>query len=454
MSEGPFRASSFRSIIATNAFRLSGILLCCISANAITAQVVDTIAPRLPEREQRKLLVRHPEALRLRIVPTTFTPAHILKLEAIGLYDANTLYNDLLVPLWLNKWLDRGVRERTADALNGNNRAGYEVGLAISYAWGDSLFGSARIRPRISVAYRDVMGLRFADDLYKLTFFGNAAYENRTASLGPSEFEQVRYQTIGFGIEDKKSNSFLELELVNGQSLNAARIDRADLFTGTDGRYLDLDIDGTYSRSDTTGDHFGKSRGIGAAIGAEANIHLRLLHHDGVFTFGFHDLGIIAWNSNSLRLPKNGSIHYDGVRVADILDLQGALSGTAALQDTLGLGYQRGGFVRPLPAEVFGRLRVNSFDTRWMFQVQVRQRALPGYIPLASLIARAAIGPGWARVQGELSYGGFGALRLGIGGECDFTRAVTVKLGSPNIIGLMSNDARGKALMLGVDVAW
>ncbi|MBK9195834.1 MAG: hypothetical protein IPO17_12855 [Flavobacteriales bacterium] len=184
-----------------------------------------------------------------------------MTIEASGLYDSNSLRNELVKGLWRGDVLSEELRKTTQDELKGNNRAGFAVDFRATYTWGDSLFGDGSVCPMISVAHHDVMGMRFADDLYSLTFFGNAAYENGTASLGGTAFTSMTYQTFGFGFQHTESESYLRLELVNGQRMNSADLRQADLFTATDGRFLQLDLDGSYARSDTGRSGFGTSSG-------------------------------------------------------------------------------------------------------------------------------------------------------------------------------------------------
>ncbi len=377
-------------------------------------------------------------------------PRHFLRIDALGMFDSNVLRNELVMGLWRGESLGRDLRQRSQRTSQAANRAGYVIESRMSYAWGDALFGDPSMRPRLSVSYADVMGLRYADDLYNVTFFGNANYENRIAELGPAMLEQVRYQTFGFGFEDKASRSFFLLQLVNGQRLTAANLRQADLFTGTDGRYLRLDVDGDFARSDTAGNAF--SNGIGLAISAEVDHAFTLCKRPAQFIVGVYDLGAIAWNGNSLRVPKDSTILYDGIRVENVIDLEGLVVGQDGLQDTLGLGYERGGFLRPLPARVLARLRVEATD-RIGITAQVEIRALPGFLPRALLAGDHRFGRN-ERVRLEVSEGGFGDWRMGAAWEHRFCKALRATLVAENALGLVSTNARGKSLSLGVELEW
>ncbi|MBL0043194.1 MAG: hypothetical protein IPP33_01890 [Flavobacteriales bacterium] len=377
---------------------------------------------------------------------------HFLRFEAKGFYDSNTLRNDLVLGLWQGATLDRETRQRSEGRTDQQSRAGYALEGNLSYAWGDSLWGNGNMRPRISITYHDVMGLRFSDDLYRTTFFGNADFENATAELAPTALEQVRYQTFGFGIEDKETRSFLMLQLVNGQSLNAARIDRADLFTAIDGRYLRLDLEGNYARSDTAAPPGLSNNGIGAALGAEVNQRFNLCHREASFTFGIQDLGAIVWNENSLRVPKDSILVYEGIQVDDVFDLNASITGSTDLQDSLGLGYVRGAFLRLLPVRMNARVSIKCAH-QFELSAEVDVRNLPGYYPHGSLGVEHSFAERNS-IRGEVSYGGFGGWRTGVGYQRLVGKNLLVGLLAPNLIGLLSDRARGRALAIDLQYAW
>lgn len=382
---------------------------------------------------------------------------HRITVEAVGGYDSNVLYNDLVMGIYRGGFLSEDVRERSMAALGSTNRAGYELGGKATLAWGDSLFGSPRLMPRFSLAHRDLLGVRFARDAFTLSFFGNAAFEGSTAHIGPSAFEQVQYQTIAFGVEDRRTGSFVELAVVNGRTLNAGDIPKADLLTATDGRYLELELDGNYQRSDTG--RTGFSNGIGAAITLQWKRPFRLLGMPVTGSVGISDLGFISWNKRPLSVDKDSTIRYEGFEVAGILDLDGLILNEHTLQDSLGLGYEQKRFLRPLPAMMeakleFGRLHkgIPGFE-RHAYAVSIEHRTLPGYIPRGTVVRNFVISRA-VLAQVGATYGGFGEFRVRLGFEAFVMDHLCIGVGTPNAVGLFSDQARGKALAARVEVVW
>ncbi len=376
---------------------------------------------------------------------------HVLKFQAITMYDANAIRNDLVTALWRGGFISKELRQRSEGTSQDVNRAGYALQSTLSYSWGDTLFGNGRMRARLSVAYHDVLGMRYTDDLYHATFFGNADHENDWMDLAPSAYEKVRYQTFGFGFEDKSTGSYLMAHVVCGQDLSAANMDRADLFTATDGQYLRMELEGSHARSEDDGVGSWKPRGAGAALSFRVNAPLPIGKRNIAFSIGMDDLGAIAWNKRSLRVPKDTTMLYDGIQVEDVLDIDGVLITRDGLQDTLGLGYEEGAFLRPLPTKLYASFAYDAaYTMRYAAELDVRK--LPGYLPHAVFSARHGYRKNAFRA--EVSFGGFGGWRAGLGVERAVGKALLLELRVPNVIGTVSASARGRSVMLTTFVYW
>lgn len=378
-------------------------------------------------------------------------PPHTLHVEGTGSYDSNVLSNALVGRLYKGGELGRDLRQKVADDLHASNRAGYLLSGDLWYAWSDSVAG----RPwswRIGVGHRSLLGLRFTPDVYRLAFFGNAAYQDAVAELGPSAFEQVDYQRIGFGA-GRPDRWMVRVDLVNGSRLQAGSIRRADLYTAPSGEYLAVDLDGRYWRNDTTGNS-GPQRGLGAALSAEWTFLRWGAEQRNPLTVSLEDLGFIAWNAQSLSVRSNERIMYEGFRVDDVLDLDGLVIGRQALQDTLGLGYTAGGFIRPLPFRTMLRTAWGDGEEQRTYEAFAEWRYLPGYLPYVGVVRRFRPEGACLRPEVQLTYGGFGGVRLGAGLTGALGEHVLLRLRLPNLVGLVVNDAPGQAVAFALDVRW
>lgn len=383
---------------------------------------------------------------------------HRFTVEGVGNFDSDAIHNDVLDPLVFGGTITREARQRALDAIGDHGRGGVELGGRISGTWGNSIFGHDAWQMRTSVAWQYALGVRFSPDAFAVGFFGNAAFEDRTAKLAPLRFEQWNYQSIGFGIEDAASGSFLELAFVNGTNFNSADVRRADLFTATDGRYLELDLAGEYHRTDTAA-NTGFSQGIGAAVNAKWAKAVQAFGAPARFSLEVTDAGFMQWNANTRSVSQDSVIRFEGVSVNDILDLSGPVIDRTTLQDSLGLGYESGSLLRPLPGRIegifqFGTLRKPGHaPDRYAYEAALDQRWLPGYVPKVRLMRNFSLGRSFIAGAGA-AYGGFGGLRALARVGFYTKNGLAFELETPNAIGLVSENAAGKAVALNLQVLW
>ena len=369
-------------------------------------------------------------------------------------YNANSLLNELPLALLKGGYIDRVLRQRSLDAVRkkGNNRAGYILSTRLSWTGQNGFLGHRKWRPLISLSHQDHMGLRFADDLYDITFFGNASFEGQRADLGPTAFKQVRFQTAGFGIQFREATSYIRLDLVNGQSLTDIDAKWAGLFTGEDGRILRASINGQFLQSDTAGSALGSSNGLGAAISGGWSSKLPRTERPIVLSFEVLNLGYVHWNGNAVNLEKDTIILFDGIRVTNILDLDNALTGTAQLQDTFGLRYRTEGTTTLLPFQIRGAI-TTQLNARWTGTFTLDQRNLPGYVPQISASSTRRLGA-HALLGLSLSYGGFGGLRVGLASKIRLGQHVLVTVGTPHLPGFLMGSMRGAGAQFGLVVGF
>ncbi len=369
-------------------------------------------------------------------------------------YNANSLYNELPWALYQGGFIERDLRQRSMDALGTKprNTAGYVFGSRVTWTGRDCFLEHPRWRPIISVAHTEQMGTRFTDDLYQVTFFGNAAFEGERADLGPSAFTQVRYQTIGAGIQDSRSGSYARIDVVNGQSISKVDAEWAGLFTGTDGRVLRASILGDFYQSDTAGSEFGRSNGLGMAVSGRWATVIKRTAHPIDLAFELQDFGFVRWNGNATRIEKDTVIAFEGFDVANIFDLDQVLLGEEQLLDTFGLRYRTGGFTSLLPFQVSASASMR-LSHGWTGSFVLDQRYLPGYVPQITLSGSHRCGKG-ALVGASLSYGGFGGLRIGLASRIRVCERVAVNIGTPNVPGFLLGATRGAGLSFGASVGF
>lgn len=374
-----------------------------------------------------------------------------LVIEAFADYNANTVYNELPLALRSGGYLSPELRRRTADQLNHDrNTLGYVLQARMEWQGRACARGVQGWAPLIAVAHHDVAGTRFTKDQYALAFFGNGAYEGKTATLAPSAFEQLRFQTIGAGLKHARSGSFVRVDLVRGQSLAALDVTWASLYTGEDGRVIRSAVLGTYHASDTSGSSWDRTNGTGASVSARWNYRLPRTNRPWTLGLGVDELGAVVWNNNSVHIAKDTVISYRGWRADNVFALDDVVVNEDAALDTFGLRYTYGEVTRWLPFRAYAYVQT-TWNENWFAGVSVEHRHLPGFVPQASALVSRSLGSRTA-LGATLSYGGFGVSRIGLSARQRFGKSLLLTLDTPHLPGWFLGRARGLGLMFGINL--
>jgi len=299
----------------------------------------------------------------------------------------------------------------------------------------------------VHIGYRDVLGTRFTQDMYSIAFFGNAAYEDRVAFLGAAHMAMC-YQTVGIGVASADQRSYVRVELVNGQSMNASYVPDAEVYTGVDGRVIEADLNARYWSSDTAGSGLGMSKGLGMALSGRWSTRAVSGNLPVEIGVAVQDLGFVVWDDRSVRLARDTLISFEGLVVDDIFDLDGVLSDGEQLLDTFGLRYTTGSFRSLLPF----RLSLNmdfTLDNGWYTGFLIQQMNLPGYAPQFTAFGAKRLGER-TLVGGELTAGGFGGVRLGSRVRHRFGERLWATAGCSHLPGLVMGRTRGFGLQFGL----
>lgn len=351
----------------------------------------------------------------------------------------NSLENGLFAGLWRGALLDRGMRERIRDGLKERNRAGYLLGAEMAYIGPDSLFRRGGWHPMVHLGYRDMLGVRFAPDLYTTAFLGNAGFEGRTAELGPTAHAAIRFATIGLGVSDAHGQRFLRLAMVRGDAMTASDLRRADLYTAPDGRALVLDLQGELWQSGTSSREIEAGWGL-ALSGAWKGDHL-LAGRTMQWSFSVEDLGFMCWRPGTFHLGRDTVIDYTGIHIASISSLDQTLISGDQLLDTLGLRSSRTTKLDLLPFRAAFEWVMRTGGP-WFYALELRYVHLPGYMPETTLSGGRTIGPK-AQVSACLGYGGFGGPRFGLGGRWRVDRHVSFGMSTTHLPGFLLGRMRG-----------
>jgi hypothetical protein len=230
-------------------------------------------------------------------------------------------------------FLDRPYLERNQEKLKNDNIGGfdYKSGIYIqrridSISRHSGFFAGLRLEDRYHVS------AAFTRDLYRLAFFGNKVFDGATASAGPFLFRSIayRYYGIEFGKWFRKGEEQYRLgvELAYLEGRRGIEIDakRANLSTGTDGRFVQLDVNGYYYESDTTRHSGSRFLWPSTGNGMAGSLSLEWWHPEGHYlNFYARDIGFIDWKRTGIDYQADTSVFFDGFQIPNVITYHDSL---------------------------------------------------------------------------------------------------------------------------------
>jgi hypothetical protein len=259
----------------------------------------------------------------------------------------------------------------------------------------------------------------FSNDVFKLLFFGNDQSEDFNAKLNPTWFRLFNYRQYSFeGVFRKitriNSHYFqFSLNYLQGKQFSQIDIIRGDFFTSQYGTRIDADIKGSYYQSDTSRagiKRFDKGNGSGAGF----SFLYTLQGKKSTIFFGVRDAGFIDWNSNTLRLSADTSIHLKGYQVFSLKDISDSLFSLSV--DSLRNIAPNSRFKKyrmVLPAKIFFESHHSLRNPLYRMIAGVRYIADPVYLPLfySGFYFTKCLG---GVLRTTLGYGGYAKINLSL----------------------------------------
>ena len=252
---------------------------------------------------------------------------HGVEVIAYGDITSNAVANAFIRSLYYNKYIDNEAKEEVIAKAKLFNRLGGVSKVGLTY-----LYQKEKNKPILSFSLFDRMNLnsKFSDDLFAVVFFGNKSYAGKTASVGPFNFNFLRYQQLSVGWKwdkDSTSHSYgFSISVLNGQKNLSIQSNKANLFTAEDGTYVDFDVSMQANNTDSLNKHFFANNGVGFSSDFFYKIPFKFFEKQSALFIEVEDLGFIRWNKKSVQLSSDSSYHYEGILVNDIFNLNNTSS--------------------------------------------------------------------------------------------------------------------------------
>lgn len=358
---------------------------------------------------------------------------------------SNSIRSKFVNALLQKKTLSRELRKN--NPLVSENFLGSEDNACIWFAhMPDSLFGYPKLGYRVSVENSFHGDTKFSEDLYNLAFFGNKGLAGRKADFSGNSLTFMKYQQVKFGLfkqtgrADEPFTVYFGFGFVKGQSFNFIETDTATLFTEESGEYIDLDFHAKYFSSDTAGSKWYDFNGYGGC--ADLGFIYEDKKNNFIINCSINDIGYIWWNKNSLVVPADTFIHWDGIMADSLLWGHDTSYDAGFDQDSLKkIIFAKAGktsFVRVIPEKInisFTKKFLNKSlsATMGLSYLYHANCPLPLFYVRGEYFFRNMIS-----VSTQLAYGGYDKLQCGIGIDAAFSKHFKLQLATGNLPGFIA----------------
>jgi hypothetical protein len=230
-------------------------------------------------------------------------------------------------------YIDNTEKQHMFASLDKDNRFGAQIGEELRFQYIHDTLGKCK-NFGFSVGLFNVyhVDMNLPNDLIRLMFSGNKIFEGQEADLSQTSFQFLQFQEFRMGvvkqhISKNAVHTFgFGLGFVNGTKLRTLKINEASIYTAQGGESIDIAANYTANISDTSSNKLFPGTGMGASL----NFSYKFEGSRGnTFYIELSDLGKIFWNKNTLSPSKDTTIHFEGVQVDDILNIEGSIFGNA-----------------------------------------------------------------------------------------------------------------------------
>lgn len=346
--------------------------------------------------------------------------------------NSNSLNRNLLEKLVFGGYINSAVKESVTERLDGRNYYRGMMNPALNF----TLFpDSARFGYLFSYRYTNIADLRFSNDFFKLAFYGNASFGDQLANLSGSGYLQQTYQSLSFGLVEKKSGSFLSIGLYDGIDFRNYSFGQTYFLTeygNTQGEtYAENMYFNTSNSEFLESSNSYKPFGNGVGVGLSARYNFEASDHK--ISVSVTDLGAIYWRDIASR-DTTGEFEFsgfefsprDGSTVDDVVEsLVDSIipNGKNINKWVLLPGFVQVNYVSPAKNRIFTSARaIHYYGTDYYTEVSADLNMKYGKSNFLWLTA---------------GFGGFDTYLLGLGTEFSVFQDGVFRIGSRQVLGFV-----------------
>jgi hypothetical protein len=357
--------------------------------------------------------------------------------------NSNALTGEFVSTFYKGGFIDKEMKDRVLDRARNLNVMGADLNYGIYAAFRpDSVFHKKNLSFFVSLRDRAHMDMQFSKDLYKVGFYGNAAYAGKTANFNEFSLNVLRYQQFQVGVFSSKNDSVarfgIALSVLKGEQYASVFCDKAELYTSEDGQYIDFNTNMQVVQSDTAKKGIGAFNGTGASVDIYFEAPFVTRFGRSKLKVSVTDIGAIKFNDKTLYLNQDSLFHYSGFHVHSVYDLQDSTFAKNSQDSIVSkiAPFRKQSYSATLPSVLnlsyetqFGRRLTTTEGIRYIFN--------GNYHLLIYMRGNFKISPK-IYASATFGYGGYGKFNYGIGLFANLGKGFMVYAGSNNLEGFVA----------------
>ena len=256
----------------------------------------------------------------------------VLNISASGFYNSNFITNGLADKFLFGGYIDNNLKNKSRENLNGQNYFNLEFESSINYYCNiDTLAKQTKNGLYFGASLKGIANAEISDDAFNLILYGNRPFGEERILLNGNSFYQTIFQNFQFGMYNKKTFSFISLNIFNGAkflNINTENTFIQTKYNTIDGFLIPDEINTEYdiNYASTQGKtNLIKSKGVGFGISGTYNIPLNLIKDRASFLqFEIEDLGFIKWHNGINTADTVGKFSFRGFQSTGLFNFDNA----------------------------------------------------------------------------------------------------------------------------------
>jgi len=361
-------------------------------------------------------------------------------------YGASSIRNAMLDPLLFGGYISNQIKDNAQKNHKDFNILGIEgnASAALYVKTKSTQPNMERWMPGMKYAKQYISSLVYPTELFNLAFYGNDFFLGEYCNLSNTKLQYMDFQTLGFSVMDRKTQSTMSLNLVGMNHFQSAYLGENMNFYYTEaGDSLYGIVQGNWSQSKSPA-YF---KGLGASV--DMNIRFPVTLNEEKYTtmeLSVANLGFAIMNDFRTQ-SIDTSFAFGGYTISQLINREGMLAEGYAITDSLLVETTRKSKWMALPASI---MLTNVLDLHKKDILQplygFKMMFISGYVPYVYGGLAVRLG---RNVHTGLcaSYGGFTGFKMNASVNI-YAKKFNIGIASENVLGLLLKSGFGKSLQI------